>query len=214
MDDTSICLPHDDLHWYLTELQRLGPNDGLHLSLPKTSILTTSSGSSILGTDSDHVAGIQTGSHQHCLSGPAMGSLQAALALLASPHRRGPPEITAGARLLGLPIGSDTFCSNYLSTHLQHHTQRDTTISSTVPDLQEIRQFLPLSLTFKQLPSFSACARSLPSYISSPRPCGSSNPFCPMVLIELLPPLLLMHAPRSISLLSNVWHIHLCPYLS
>jgi hypothetical protein len=91
MDYTSTWLHSDDLYRYLTDFQRLRPKYGLHLSLSKTSILTTTLGSSIRDSDSDHVAGIPTTPHEHRLSRPATVSLKAALDLLASPHDVAPP---------------------------------------------------------------------------------------------------------------------------
>jgi hypothetical protein len=123
MDDTFIWLHHDNLHWYLTEFQHLGLNWGLHLSLPKTSILTTMSGSSMLDTNGNHVPDMQTGYHQDCLSELARVLMKIALALLASPHQCGPSEITTGAQPLGVPFGYSTFCSTYLATHLHTHQE-------------------------------------------------------------------------------------------
>ena len=41
MDDTSILLHHEDIQWYLSTLQRLGPSYGISLNLRKTTLLTS-----------------------------------------------------------------------------------------------------------------------------------------------------------------------------
>ena len=39
MDDTSILLHHQDIQWYLSQLQQHGPDYGIFLNLQKTKLL-------------------------------------------------------------------------------------------------------------------------------------------------------------------------------
>ena len=101
MDDTSICLPHCDLPWFLTRFKELGEPLGIILNHEKTKILSSTSHSSPMKT----------------LSPDNQAYLQEALSFLSASN---PPsaEITSGVRFLGQPIGSSTFAKQYIEGKL------------------------------------------------------------------------------------------------
>jgi hypothetical protein len=93
-DDTSIVLPYEDIPWFLTTFQMLGNPLGIRLNLTKTLILTSL-------TDESPI---------QYLSPPQQQSLIQAIQML------GPKaEQRQGIRLLGQPIGSQSFANNFIN---------------------------------------------------------------------------------------------------
>ena len=111
MDDTSVCLLHEDLLPFLNEFDSLGKPYGIHLNKTKTKILTSTTGTS----------------PQPTLSSVNRTHLQNALAFL-NPDDPSAAEITDGTRFLGHPIGSDSFIQNFLSARLDHIEKSATAI--------------------------------------------------------------------------------------
>ena len=118
MDDTSICLPHEDLPWFIQRFEELGRPLGVDLNKQKTLILTTTTGTS--PTDS------LPAENKQCL-------LQA-LAMLdpLHPEQR---EITGGTRFLGQPIGSQDFAKHFINLRLQAMAAKIDLLAH-LPDLQ------------------------------------------------------------------------------
>ena len=110
VDDTGVCLTYVDLPWFLKEFQRLGKPLGIALNLLKTIIITSITGTSPLPF----------------LSPRDRNALVEALSMLDS------DEVTTGARLLGVPIGSTTFANTFLQQKANTYHR----------DLQRIRQRL------------------------------------------------------------------------
>ena len=106
MDDTSVCLPHCDLLWFLRRFEELGKPLGIILNKRKTTILTATTGVS----------------PRHNLDPEQQQDLQQALAFL-SPDDPDQAEITQGVRFLGQPIGSQTFAQQYIKDKIDrmHH---------------------------------------------------------------------------------------------
>ena len=102
MDDTSICLPHPDIDWFIQRFQQLGEPMGIQLNGTKTKILTSTTQVSPKDRLPVH--------HQQCL--------QQALTLLC-PDNPKTPELTSGTRFLGQPIGSAQFAQQFLRERLQ-----------------------------------------------------------------------------------------------
>ena len=99
MDDTSICLCYDDLHWFLSELQSRGAPLGIHLSLTKTKILTSLTG------------------QPPQLSPDNQDDLNKALLFL-NPQQPTTAEITDGTRFLGHSIGNVDFTQPFITNRL------------------------------------------------------------------------------------------------
>jgi hypothetical protein len=104
-DDTSTVLPYEDIPWFLNRFQQLGNPVGINLNLQKTQLLTTLTDQSPL----PHLTRIQ----QQCLT----ETLQ-----LLGPHA----EQRNGIRLLGQPIGSPSYVSNFIDQKI-HHLETFTT---------------------------------------------------------------------------------------
>jgi hypothetical protein len=94
IDDCNSFVPYIDLTFFITEFRRLGPPLGIHCNLIKTKILTTI-------THAPNSTPLSTSNHQH---------LSDALNLLHGPSS----ELHNGTRFLGQPLGSHTFCRQYL----------------------------------------------------------------------------------------------------
>jgi hypothetical protein len=105
-DDTSIVLPYEDIPWFLHRFQQLGNPIGIQLNLQKTQILTTLTDQSPL----PHLTPIQ----QQCLTDTFQ---------LLGPNA----EQRHGIRLLGQPISSPFFVSNFINSKVH---QLDTFIAS------------------------------------------------------------------------------------
>ena len=101
MDDTSVCLPHCDIPWFLHRFEELGKPLGIVLNKSKTTILTSTNGHSPSN-----------------LSENQTHSLNQALLFL-SPDDPSRAEITSGVRFLGQPIGSTAFARQYINKKLQ-----------------------------------------------------------------------------------------------
>ena len=118
MDDTSICLPHEDLPWFIHRFEELGRPLGIDLNKQKTLILTTTTGISPIDS-------LPTENSQY---------LRKALTMLdpQHPERR---EITGGTRFLGQPIDSKDFARQFINLRLTAIAARMELLSS-LPDLQ------------------------------------------------------------------------------
>ena len=103
MDDTSVCLPHCDLLWFLQRFEELGKPLGIILNKNKTTILTSTTGTS----------------PSHNLKPEQQQNLQKALEFL-SPDNPEKAEITHGVRFLGQPIGSQSFAQQYINQKLEN----------------------------------------------------------------------------------------------
>ena len=101
MDDTSVCLPHADLPWFLQRFQELGTPLGIILNHNKTNILTSTTGESPIER----------------LSPSQRQGLKEALTFL-SPTSPEKAEITTGVRFLGQPIGSSNFARQYIASKI------------------------------------------------------------------------------------------------
>ena len=101
LDDTSICLCFQDLPWFLTQLQTRGAPFGIHISLSKIKIMTSTSGRSPLQD----------------LQPPDAHALSTALAFL-NPQNPSAAEITTGIRFLGHPIGHPNFVHSFIMQRL------------------------------------------------------------------------------------------------
>ena len=118
MDDTSICLPHEDLPWFLRRFEELGKPLGVELSKHKTYILTTTTGTSPTSL----------------LSNTKKESLITALSFL-NPTDPRQHEITGGTRFLGQPIGSPNFARQFIALRLEKMSQKISMLED-LPDLQ------------------------------------------------------------------------------
>ena len=118
MDDTSVCLPHADLPWFLRRLEELGAPLGIRLNKGKTHILSTTSGSS----------------PSTSLSPNDKKSLYEALVFL-DPNNPDDREITGGTRFLGQPVGSPSFARHFLHLRLQTMAAHIDLLEN-LPDLQ------------------------------------------------------------------------------
>lgn len=100
-DDTSIVIPYPDITWFLNTFQTLGMPLGIHLNLSKTQLLTslTPDNPNLSSEDQQHLHHIlqQLGPQAKC-------------------HR--------GLHLLGQPIGSAKFATQYITNQATrlHHT--------------------------------------------------------------------------------------------
>jgi hypothetical protein len=104
-DDTSIVLPYEDIPWFLDRFQQLGNPVGINLNLQKTQILTS----------------LTDQSPFPYLTIPQQQSLTATLQQL------GPnAEQRQGIRLLGQPIGSQSFVHNFINQKI-HQLEAFTT---------------------------------------------------------------------------------------
>ena len=101
MDDTSVCLPHCDLPWFLHRFKELGEPLGIIMNHSKTKILTTTTNKPSAKT----------------LSPPAQQHIEEALSFLA-PQAPDTAEITTGVRFLGQPVGSKKFAQEYINQRL------------------------------------------------------------------------------------------------
>ena len=106
MDDTSVCLLHEDLMPFLHQIDTLGKPFGIHLNKGKTRILSSTNGTSPV----------------NLLSPANRAHLQNALSFL-NPINPADAEITTGTRFLGHPIGNDAFIQQFLSTKLDNIEQ-------------------------------------------------------------------------------------------
>jgi hypothetical protein len=113
IDDTGACLRYEDLPFYISEFDRLGIPHGIRLSLTKTKLLTSVTGTS--PTLSAHNAPF----------------LHQALDIL------GPSsELTSGARSLGQPIGSHAFTTSFLTSKLTTFRRQAIDLHRGLPDPQ------------------------------------------------------------------------------
>ena len=114
VDDTGICLTYIDLPWFLREFQTLGKPLGIALNLLKTVIITSITGTSPLPF----------------LSPRDRNALSEALSMLDS------SEITTGARLLGVPIGSTSFANSFLQRKADNYNKDLTKVRQRLTDTQ------------------------------------------------------------------------------
>ena len=120
MDDTSICLPHVDLPWFLARFEELGALLGVQLNKAKTQILTTTT--AITATTDGY---LPTQAQQH---------LTDALRHL-NPGNPTAAEITTGTRFLGQPVGSQAFARQYIQKRLTQ-MQQNVDLLTELTDLQ------------------------------------------------------------------------------
>ena len=106
MDDTSVCLLHEDLLPFLQQIETLGKPLGIHLNKQKTRILSSTNGTS----------------PTNVLSPANRNHLQSALSFL-NPLNPSDAEITSGTRFLGHPIGHDNFIKDFLASKLDNIEQ-------------------------------------------------------------------------------------------
>ena len=125
MDDTSVCLLHQDLLPFLQNFEQLGQQFGIHLNKAKTKILSSTNGHSPLPA-------LTPSNRQH---------LQQALSFL-NPSNPSEAEITTGTRFLGHPIGSDTFIQQFL-------TQKLDTIEFSATAVQSLPNSQTKSILFR-----------------------------------------------------------------
>ena len=137
MDDTSVCLPHCDVPWFLKRFEALGQPLGIILNKSKTTILTSTDGTppdTLDPTDKQH--------------------LEQALSFL-SPADPAKAEITNGVRFLGQPIGSSKFAQQYIQNKVKKmHHKLDCLLQ--LPDLQtkhNLFKFTMVSSLLHLLPS-------------------------------------------------------------
>ena len=118
MDDTSVCLPHEDLPWFIEHFAALGKPLGINLNYGKTKILTSTNSRTPMDD----------------LHPTARDSLSAALTTL-SPSNPADAEITTGARFLGQPVGSHTFAQTFIRDRTEK-IRKDTSILHKLHNLQ------------------------------------------------------------------------------
>ena len=99
IDDTHTFLHPDDIIPFLELLRRIGPPLGIHINFSKTQLLTTTTGISVRDQPPS----------------PHNQTLIQALDYIRQQAPTGPnPEVTTGVRLLGQPLGSKAFATEYL----------------------------------------------------------------------------------------------------
>ena len=150
MDDTSICLPHQDIDWFLQRFQQLGEPMGIQLNVTKTKILTSTS----------HESPLERLQPQH------RSSLQHALHLL-SPNDPKAAELTTGTRFLGQPIGSPTFAQTFIEQRL-HNMESNLDKLNQMDDLQTRSSLFRYSF-------IPAILHLLPADIVQANPCPNQR---------------------------------------
>jgi len=119
LDDTSVFLPHQDILFFLDRLSTLGRPHGIIINYQKTHLLTSTTGTSPLPL----------------LPSADATALTEALDFLSS-HGNTSPEITTGIRLLGCPLGSSDFTTDYLSSAISKFSTSIHRLHLGISDLQ------------------------------------------------------------------------------
>ena len=150
MDDTSVCLPHCDLPWFLSRFQELGAPLGIILNHSKTKILTTTTGNTACDT----------------LPRRAQQKVQEALSFLC-PEEPERAEITTGVRFLGQPIGSHVFAKQYIRERLDK-------LVDTMDRISQL-QNLQTQHTLYKFSLVASIMHLLPSDITLANPAGDQR---------------------------------------
>ena len=144
MDDISSTVPHEDVEFFCTEIERLGSTRGCFVNPLKTRILTSCSGESILPKLDQQTA----------------ETIERTIARFSIQQNKddsySPVELTSGFRLLGTPVGSQAFAQEF------YEEQIDTVTTSLMSMMQAIRD------TQTQLKLFTQCmSQKLPHLLDS-----------------------------------------------
>ena len=112
VDDVNILLPHEDVKDFLDNCEAYGEPLGAILNEEKTRVLTTCKGTSLLDRmrNSSWALG----------RGDLINTLEKAISKY-SKHKDGSMcEETNGLRVLGVPLGNESFCQTFISNQFQN----------------------------------------------------------------------------------------------
>eukprot|EP00978_Attheya_sp_CCMP212_P019044 scaffold52878_cov57-Attheya_sp.AAC.1 len=118
MDDTNVLLEPSEVNWFLKRMAKIGKPVGIVIGKDKTKILTNTVGISIL---------------------PLLPAItQRSLAEAISTFTTG--EANRGLRILGIPIGCNTFQREYINIFTTKLTTDTTAMCQVLPDPQTVTQ--------------------------------------------------------------------------
>eukprot|EP00956_Cyclotella_meneghiniana_P041000 scaffold211404_cov36-Cyclotella_meneghiniana.AAC.3 len=133
VDDVNALLHHDDVHWFLKEFVKLATPRGGVLNTFKTRILTSTSGVSL----TDRMA-----QSQQQITRDIGQDLETAIATYSTTKDSDgnvvKVEVTDGLRVLGAPIGSTSFCRNFLLSALSKAKADSSKILDGLDDVQSM----------------------------------------------------------------------------
>lgn len=133
VDDVNCVIHHDDIEFFLRRFTELASPLGAVLNTDKTRILTTTTNSSLVQTLLNHddlslvIKGKQL---EQTIAKYSTSKLDDGSRIAV--------EVTDGLRILGVPIGSTSFCSNFILKALQKADSDASKLLSKLDDLQTI----------------------------------------------------------------------------
>ena len=106
VDDVNALIPTCDVELYLQLFKKYGTPLGAVLNTEKTRILTSTNNKSTIGR-------LLASAYSH--NNSIVISLQTAIAAFSRDKDGSPLEVTDGLRVLGIPIGSHQFCTDFIT---------------------------------------------------------------------------------------------------
>ena len=158
VDDTNILVPLEDVEEFLKLFRKHGEKYGAVLNTEKTRIMTTTTGISV----KDRLLANPEGSHLHSLG----LSLERALKKYSRTKATSGPgtaedgydlvEVTDGLRILGVPIGSKSFCNNFIMNYLSKAVENSDAIIRGLDSKQTMLQLFRTCTAHKLTHLFAA----------------------------------------------------------
>ena len=133
VDDVNALLHHDDVHWFLKKFVELATPRGGVLNTMKTRILTSTSGLSLVDRMSS--------STNACIRATGKDLDEAIETYSTTKGNTGEivkVEVTEGLRVLGAPIGSSSFCRDFLQAAMSKAKLDSEKILNGLDDVQSM----------------------------------------------------------------------------
>jgi hypothetical protein len=146
VDDVNALIPCKDVLTFLTLFQKYGEPLGAVLNTEKTRIMTTTTGNSVCKRllDSEDAKSREIGQ-----------SLQTAVDKY-SRDKDAPKEVTDGLRVLGVPIGNQEYCDNFINKILQNAIKNSNAVMQGLESNQTILQLFKTCTAHKLTHLFAA----------------------------------------------------------
>ena len=132
VDDVNAVLCHDDVDYFLKRFVEEATPKGAILNTEKTRIMTSTNGTPL----TDKL--LATGTLKQMMLGQRLKTAISNYSTEIIDGTRKPVEVTDGLRVLGAPVGSTSFCQNFLSKALNRAKTDAKLLLKNLEDLQTI----------------------------------------------------------------------------
>ena len=150
VDDVNALLHHLDVKFFLDKFNELATPLGGILNTEKTRILTSTSGTSVVD------ALISSQDMNKMMIGTSLQQAISTYSIKIKDGIKTPVEVTDGLRVLGSPIGSVSFCQNFLSQMMNKAQEDARKIAIHLQDIQTIMRLYSMCTVHKMTHLFSS----------------------------------------------------------